>query len=295
MPLAPRLTPSEQRGMFVLIIVLLALCLVVWWRAKHCNTEPVACVSLDSVSNAFLDSMDNRTPAVRTTEKAERFSFDPNTADSATFVKLGLPSWIAARVLHYRAAGGVFHKTEDFKKIYGMKTDDYENLKNYIVIAQRFQVKPKNIRRDILTTVKETYHAEHSKYESGVQLDLNSADSAQLTRIPGIGPYFAHRIVSYRKRLGGYATVGQLREIKNFPDDVAPWFVIGTAPSKSVFLNRQDFRSLLRHPYLNFEQVKVIMNYREKFGNIHTFQELSNSEAFTNEDFERLAPYVSFE
>ena len=54
------------------------------------------------------------------------------------------------------------------------------------------------------------------------------------------------------------------------------------------------FRQLLRHPYLNYEQVKAIFQYRQKFGPLHSLQELRNYEVFTPEDFIRLAPYVSF-
>ena len=37
-------------------------------------------------------------------------------------------------ILHYRAKGGKFRKTEDFKKIYGMTEDQYSVLSPYIHI-----------------------------------------------------------------------------------------------------------------------------------------------------------------
>lgn len=40
------------------------------------------------------------------------------------------------------------------------------------------------------------------KYQHYVSLDLNAVDSLTLLRVPGIGPAFAHRILSLRSRLG---------------------------------------------------------------------------------------------
>ena len=49
--------------------------------------------------------------------------FDPNTADSITFISLGLPPWIAKNILRYRKKQGKFRHPEDFRKIYGL-TDE---------------------------------------------------------------------------------------------------------------------------------------------------------------------------
>ena len=38
---------------------------------------------------------------------AERFAFDPNTADSTQLLRLGLPSWMVHHIYRYRASGGV--------------------------------------------------------------------------------------------------------------------------------------------------------------------------------------------
>ena len=48
---------------------------------------------------------------------------------------------------------------------------------------------------------------------------LNMADTAQLRRVPGIGVYYAKEIARYGRLLGGYASVDQLDEIDNFPQE----------------------------------------------------------------------------
>ena len=59
--------------------------------------------------------------------------FNPNTADSVIFCRLGLPGWMARNILRYRSKGGKFHKAEDFRKIYGMTEKQYQTLLPYIL------------------------------------------------------------------------------------------------------------------------------------------------------------------
>ena len=61
-------------------------------------------------------------------------AFNPNTADSATFISLGLPPWMARNILRYRAKGGMFKKPEDFRKIYGLTEEQYTTLQPYITL-----------------------------------------------------------------------------------------------------------------------------------------------------------------
>lgn len=133
------------------------------------------------------------------------------------------------------------------------------------------------------------------KFRQKTMVDLNRADSVTLMRVPGIGAYFANRILRYRDRLGGYVSASQLCEIKNFPKETVSWFTAEGKPTEKIRINSLPFRELLRHPYLNFEQTKAICNYRAKFGVIRNLKELSNSEAFTPEDLSRLEPYVRFD
>ncbi len=60
------------------------------------------------------------------------FSFNPNTADMETLTTLGLSPKVATTLIHFREKGGVFFQKEDLKKIYGLKTEDYERLESCI-------------------------------------------------------------------------------------------------------------------------------------------------------------------
>ena len=52
-------------------------------------------------------------------------------------------------------------------------------------------------------------------------VDLNHATVAELVALPGIGPSRADAIVKYRTEKGGFATVGEITEIKGIGQSLA--------------------------------------------------------------------------
>jgi DNA uptake protein ComE-like DNA-binding protein len=127
-------------------------------------------------------------------------------------------------------------------------------------------------------------------------VDLNSIDSVSLVKLPGIGPWFALRIVEYRDRLGGYCSVGQLAEIDGLQDSLMQWFVVtDTVPIRKVSVNRASLSELRRHPYINFYQARAIVELRRQYGPIKNPDRLSLLDEFTGQDLERLEPYLDFE
>ena len=133
------------------------------------------------------------------------------------------------------------------------------------------------------------------KLTQGVHLDANRADTADFRRIPGVGEAYARAIIGYRERLGGFVNAQQLSEINGLPYDVANW--VRVAPQfapRRLNLNRATFKQLVHHPYLNYEQVKFIVNRRNKTGPLRGWDDLRGCPLFTAHDCTRLLPYVSF-
>lgn len=135
------------------------------------------------------------------------------------------------------------------------------------------------------------------KLSPGETISLNSTDTTEWKKIPGIGSSYSSRIVKYRALLGGYVSKEQLLEVYGIDSEmytrISPYITEDANWSK-VKINELEFKDLLRHPYLNYNQVQVIVNLRHKKGNITSTNELSMFDEFTNEDIERLTPYLEF-
>lgn len=124
-------------------------------------------------------------------------------------------------------------------------------------------------------------------------LELNAADSSALVRIRGIGPYYASKIIKYRQRLGGFYAVRQLKDLKmNYfnVDSCAGAFTVD--PSKIVKrrLDTMSFKAILRHPYLEYEDVQMIFNAKRKYDSL-SFQLLEEKKVLPAYKLKKIKPY----
>ena len=233
-----------------------------------------------------------------TPKKVERFTFDPNTADSTQLLRLGLQPWQVRNIYKYRAAGGIYRKPLDFAKLYGLTVKQYRELEPYIRISSDY------MPAATLANDKESFTRKDPKdsvtYQRPVKIKetehivLNTADTTSLITIPGIGPYYARKIVQYGNRLGGYVSVDQLDEIDDFPREAKKYLVINNPSPKKLNINQLSLNELKRHPYINFYQAKAITDYRRLHGAIKSLNDLRLLKDFTPEVIKRLTPYVTY-
>jgi DNA uptake protein ComE-like DNA-binding protein len=128
-------------------------------------------------------------------------------------------------------------------------------------------------------------------------VEINTADTAALVSLPGIGPYFAKRIMKYRDLLGGYHRKKQLLEVygmdssryRQFSDNIT----IDTGKIRKININHVEFKDLLRHPYFDYDLVKCVFNYRRITKNISNIAELRSLECISDSLFLKIKPYVS--
>lgn len=220
-------------------------------------------------------------PYVRDTVPLLMQPFDPNTADSLTLLQLGLRPWQVRNMLRYRAKGGVYRLPEDLKKLYGMTDSMFAALQPWIQIT--------SLPADSLVQPVKLGHEKRDTV-----LNLNTADTASLQFIRGIGPTMARRIVQYRDRLGGYASVSQLSEIKGLADSVQACFVVEPAALRLIYVNSATLSVLVRHPYISYEQAKQLADLHRRL-TIRDESVLLKRGIFSPEELARLRPYLSFD
>ena len=229
----------------------------------------------------------------------ERFPFDPNTADSTQLRRLGLQNWQIRNIYKFRAAGGIYRKPLDFARLYGLTVKEYRELEPYIRISSDYLPAATLVKEAAAPTSaprRDTMKVRHypEKISEAEHIILNTADTTELMKVPGIGPYFARKIVAYGRRLGGYVSVSQLDEIEDFPVDSKRFFVIeGSAPQK-LNVNKLSLNELKRHPYINFFMARTITDYRRLHGALHSLNDLRLTRDFPPEVIARLKPYVEF-
>lgn len=168
-------------------------------------------------------------------KSVENFMFNPNTVSIEDLCRLGFSVKQAQSIENYRRKGGRFRRKTDFARSFVVSDSIYRRLEPYI---------------DIPLT------------------DLNEADSAAFDALPGIGEWFATKIIEHRKALGGFSYKEQLMDIYRFdeekykaledlvtvdPEKVNP-YPLWTLPADSLRL----------HPYIsNYETARSIILFRD--------------------------------
>ena len=197
------------------------------------ETEPT---DEESDTVYYRKSAERDPDAVHIREKAsprrvESFRFNPNTASLEDLMRLGFSEKQAQSILNYRAKGGRFRRPADFAKSYVVADSVFDRLEPYIDIPR---------------------------------IDLNKADSAAFETLPGIGPYFASKMVSYRTSLGGYSHPEQLLEIYHFDREKydALKDLITCSPPEPYPIWTCSERDLARHPYLSRDEAHSVVLYR---------------------------------
>lgn len=294
-------TKTERQGIIVLVVLILGVYAApkLFSFFTHAEaTDSTENEKFEKEYNEFISSLQETESHRKSGHSFQSFPrkeirlamFDPNTADSITFLSLGLPSWMAKNILHYRNKKGRFHRPEDFRKVYGLTEEQYQTLRPYIQITEDFKSKD-TIR---LLTVQRVQRDTLVKYLPGTIIDLNSADTTELKKIPGIGSSIARMIINYRERLGGFYRIEQLQEIHLKAEKLRSWFSIDACQTHRINLNKAGIERIMHHPYINYYQAKVIIEYRKKKGSLKSLKQLALYEEFTPADFERIEPYICY-
>lgn len=177
-----------------------------------------------------------RAQAVRTNapyRRVESFSFDPNTVSVEDLCRLGFSVRQAESIDNYRKKGGVFRRKDDFARSYVVADSVYRRLEPFIDIPL---------------------------------VDLNEAGIEELDALPGIGEWYAKKIVEYRNELHGYSFKEQLLDIYKFDrqkfDGLSDLIIVGRPYSFPLWELSAD--SLRRHPYIrDMETAHSIVLFRD--------------------------------
>ncbi|MBW6480730.1 MAG: helix-hairpin-helix domain-containing protein [Bacteroidales bacterium] len=226
--------------------------------------------------------------------------FDPNSLGREEFMEMGLPERIAGNIINYRNAGGSFRFKEDLKRIYSINDGLYYRLENYIDLPSREdQITREDEQRETRrfatdTTSRVTFQPRWAD----VLIDMNRADSTEWQQIRGIGPVFSRRITTYRDLLGGFYSTSQLMEVFGMDstryEQIKPHiFLSDSLELMRININSADFATLIRHPYLDRNQVNSILRMRDRHGNYNSVEEILRSELIDEAIYQRIAPYLT--
>jgi competence protein ComEA len=276
-------TKKEWNGM-VVFIILIALVLAAPYVYQMCCKDNIINFKEFDKAVALLNRGKKTNPSNNSwaddvkPANAVLFTFNPNDLTDAGWQKLGLSQRQISVIKNYEAKGGRFYSKADVKKIYSITDADYQRLESYISIPDIY------------------HHTE--KAALGEVIEVNSADSAKLTRIRGIGPAFAMRIIRYRERVGGFYNKEQLKEVFGIDEakytEIKNGITVNDKHITQINVNSATFNQLRRFPYLSFKQMNAILEYHTQHGDYESIADMKNIAILDEEILRKIGPYLVF-
>jgi competence protein ComEA len=278
----------EANGLLVLLPFLLFSVFVIPAYHQWQSTQPIDFSENQRKLDSLLAHWPEQKDSLVTLKKTIRFAFDPNTASLAQFDSLGFPDYLSQRIHNYRSKNGKFRIKTDLLKMYGMDTTFYTQLEPYILLPD--QLVASNPKKELSKVVI---------LETKPRLiDINLADSTQLTKIYGIGSKLSTRIVNYRNKLGGFVSMSQLKEVYGLDTTVInrlekEYFVDTDFQPRKIILNQATEKELSSHPYIKYPLAKAIATYRFQHGNFTTLEEVKKIALVDEAFYTKILPYLS--
>ena len=271
---------GERVAIITILAVILILILACLFRPSRQSLSDASLHNLDSLlalRQAAIEAQQQK-QAEQPQEMAELhpFPFNPNTITEDEWRQIGLTDRQIRNIMNYKAKGGKFYSKNDLGKLYTISEEEFAQLEPFIVLPEVSRSKnTKSSEQSSVSTGSTTAKPEKKAIPI---VDLNTVDSVTLVELPQIGGYMASRILEFRDKLGGFVDLEQLRDVKGMDEarftTIRPYIKIGEAETLKIDVNRADFKTLVHHPYLSYEQVKRIFNQREKRGMIKNWTQL---------------------
>ena len=200
----------------------------------------------------------------------ERFSLD--TVGYAYLRLIGFSARSAKAFIKYRDIYGPIRDMDELRDCYFVREQMADSLERYVVFP------------------------EPDPHEGLVE--INSADSAALRTVVGIGAKTVVAIMEYRRLLGGFYSTAQIAELKcvtkeNF-ERISKQIYCDSCVISKIDINFASASELERHPYMTREAIRKIVDTRKSKGGWSSVGQMIEDNIFKSEQAAALAPYLCF-
>lgn len=273
---------GERIAVFTILTLIMVIFVLCLFRPFRPNTSESSLRNIDSLLQlreaAIKELQSKENESFAQVNELHPFPFNPNTITEEEGLKMGLTDRQVRNIINYRESGGHFYSKNDLGKLYTISESDFEQLESFIVLPDVSRSVRTNREKNKSKETKNDADAPKPIKKEIPIVEINSVDSATLVELPQIGSFTAGRIIAYREKLGGFIELEQLREVKGMDstryETVLPYLRLENVEIQKLDINRTDFKTLVNHPYLNYNQVKAIVSHREKKGMIKNWVQL---------------------
>ncbi len=284
---------AERRGVFILsFIVLIILLYNIFIPSLNIKAKDFSAfetqvkyyeLKKDSISRLLIRHSEiNRKTYKKVKRTYHPKNFDPNIISKKAWVDMGLTPKQASSIIKFIAKGGKFYEPEDLHKLYCLSSKECDLLIPYVIIQENNFI-------DDFTLDENDYDYLH--------IELNTATIDNLKLVKGIGPATAKGIINYRKLLGGYCSVNQLKEVFLIDslkfESIKNNFFVNNDSIKYIDINTADYYKLYWHPYITKRLAYEIVQYRSQRGDFKKVSDLLKVKGMSDSIYQKIYLYFA--
>ena len=200
----------------------------------------------------------------------EKFSID--TVGVAYLRLIGFSTRQAEALIEYRNRGKGIFSMNELRDCYAVSEEMADSLSHFVILSVR------------------------DPFDGLVE--INSADSATLRKVRGIGEKTVVAVMQYRKLLGGFVRKEQIAELKCVTEEnflrICEQIYCDSCKISKIDINFAPAFEFEHHPYMSRRAAKLILETRESKGGWNSIEEMQEDDIFTKEQAEAIAPYLLF-
>jgi len=283
---------QEQRGILflLLIIVTLQVAYFLYNSGVTANLNTIGTI----VSEEQQDQINLLKQNMLKKDTLHLFPFNPNYINDAKGYTLGMSLEELDRLHKFRKANRYVNSKAEFQRV----TLVSDSLLDLIAPYFKFPDWVTTSLNNNLTRSEKKEAVTFEKAVVAVKQDLNTATTADLKKIKGIGDKLSERIIKFRDRLGGFLVDEQLYDVYGLAPEVTQsalekFTVIHQPTVLKINLNTCTSSQLSKLVYTNYVLSEKIIRYRNTVGVIQSFEELKKIEGFPSEKINRISLYLS--
>ncbi|MEM6806572.1 MAG: helix-hairpin-helix domain-containing protein [Bacteroidota bacterium] len=275
-------------------------------------------------------------PKKRYVEKIQKKSYkalDINTATAEEFEQLpGIGKTLSKRIVKFRNSLGGFSDISELKRVYYLQPDTYEKIRPYLYVEVPASIFAEEITDTEAEDEIKRFFASNEKAPAsnsdgasrgfggsgssstagagtgggssptspqsrGIpSLDLNKADSASLSLLPGLESNLVLRIIKYRRLLGFFYSVDQLKQVYGLShrvfEQIKPYLSVEDIqdyPKKDI--NIVFARNLAFYPFIDKTIAEAIVQSRKELGHFKSWNELATVPGLSPAILEKIQIY----
>ncbi len=295
----------ERNGTIVLISIIVILLIVLNTMHLFVEEKKYDYSEFEKEIDSFLSSLTPKTEEdynsrldqyiIDRYDTLELFVFNPNTTSDNDWLKLGLTEKQIGTINNYLSKGGKFYDKTDFKKMYGIRTKQYQILKPYIDLPEESGNKY-NKKYD---NNNKKFDKEEFKPDSLFNFNPNNTTKEQW-QVLGFSEKQSNTLCNYTSKGGRFYKKEDLLKIYGVKQEqyevLEPYIVIEKTENKEtneyadivIELNSATKEDLIKLNGIKDFNAKMIIKYRNLLGGYNNKEQLLEVYSIENENYEKI-------